>query len=65
MVCLSNLALMKGTLIQILKSASIFVYIKIMYRRYGFTIPFSEIFTPEICKMFVYKHTETIEYVKN
>ena len=25
----------------------------------------SEISTPEICKIFVYKHTETIEYVKN
>ena len=24
-----------------------------------------ELYTRKVCKMFVYKHTETIEYVKN
>ena len=52
---------------QILKSANIFVF---MWKNYveDFSLKhllISEICAREICEKFVYKHSETIEYVKN
>ena len=57
----------KGTLMQIWKSANIFVFIW-KQNVEGFTLKrllLFEICEREICKKFVYKHSETIEYVKN
>ena len=57
----------KGTLMQIWKSANIFVFIWKQYVEdlaIKHLLPF-EICTCEICGNFVYKHSETIEYVKN
>ena len=56
----------KGTVMQIWKSANIFVFI----RKYveDFTLKhllLFEIYARETCEKFVYKHSETIEYVKN
>ena len=59
--------LIKGTLMQIWKSANIFDYICKEYVE-KFTLKhllLFEICTREICENFVYKHSETIEYVKN
>ena len=52
---------------QIWKSAHIFVFI---WKKYveGFTLKhllLSELYARKICEKFVYKHLETIEYVKN
>ena len=42
------------------------LHIHIIYRRYHIITPLTFwICTPRIYKMFVYKHTETIEYIKN
>ena len=59
--------MLKYTLMQILKSANIFVF---MWKNYveDFSLKhllISEICAREICEKFVYKHSETIEYVKN
>ena len=55
---------LKGKLMQIWKSANI--YMKIISRRFHIKTPFTfEIYTREICEKFVYKHWEAIEYVKN
>ena len=57
---------LKGTLMQILKSANIFVFIWKQYVE-DFTLKhflLFEIFAPEICEKFVYKHSEAIN-VKN
>ena len=57
----------KGTLMQIWKSANVIVF---MWKRYfeGFTLKyllFFKIWTFEVCEKFPYKHSGTIEYVKN
>ena len=57
---------LKGTLMQIWKSANIFV---LKWKWYAEDVTLKhllhfQICTSEICKMFVYKHSETIEYVK-
>ena len=57
----------KGTLTQIWKSANIIVFIWKWYVE-DFTVThllLFEICTGEVCEKFVYKHSETIEYVKN
>ena len=59
--------LLKGTLMQIWKSANIFVSI---WKQYVENLTLKhlllfEICTQKICEKFVYKHWETIEYVKN
>ena len=59
--------LLKGTLMQIWKSANIFVFIWKQYIE-NFTLKhflLFQIWVREICEKFVYKHSETIEYVKN
>ena len=52
----------KGTLIQIWKSPYMLVFILKQYpENFAFLfLKVSELFTGEVCKMFVYKHTETI-----
>ena len=57
----------KGILMQIWKSPYMFV---LMQKQNSENFPFwilgiLELYTRKVCKMFVYKHTETIEYVKN
>ena len=62
----NNFAL-KSTLMQIWKSANIFVFIWNLYVE-NFTLKhllLFEICAREICEKFVYKHSETIEYAKN
>ena len=58
----------KGILMQISKSANIFVFIWKYYVE-DFTLLkhllLFEICASEICEKFAYKHSETIEYVKN
>ena len=57
----------KGTLIQIWKSASIFVFIW-KQRVEDFTLKHLSLFkicARENCEKFVYKQSEIIEYVKN
>ena len=51
---------------QIWKSTCMLVYILNWYpENFAFLIlRILELFTHKVCKMFVYKHTETIEYVK-
>ena len=52
---------------QISQSANIFAFIWKWYFEY-FTLKhllFLEIYARERCEKFVYKHSETIEYVKN
>ena len=52
---------------QIWKSANMFVFIRKQYVE-DFTVKYLllfEICTRKICEKFVYKHSETIEYVKN
>ena len=61
---------LKGTLMQIWKSANIFVFIWKWYIEDSkdFTLKqpiFFEIYTHEICEKFLYKYSETIEYLKN
>ena len=58
---------LKGTLTQIWESANIFVFIWKQYIE-DFTLKhllLFEICAREIYEKFVYKHSETIEYVKN
>ena len=52
---------------QIWKSPYIFLFIwKQQPENFGFlTLGIVELYTCKVCEMFVYKHTETIEYVKN
>ena len=52
---------------QILKSPYMFLFVQKYYpENFAFFIKrVFELFTRKVCKMFVYKHTETIEYVKN
>ena len=57
----------KGTPMHIWKSANIFVFIWKCYvedssLKHLFLF---EIWAREVCEIFVYKHSETIEYVKN
>ena len=57
----------RGALMQIWKSANTFIFIWKQYVE-DFTLKhllLFEICTHEICEKFVYKHSETIEYVKN
>ena len=57
----------KVTLMQIWKSAIIFVFIWKYYVE-DFTLKpllLFEVYAREICEKFVYKHSETMEYVKN
>ena len=57
----------KGTLMQIWKSTNIFVYIW-KYHDDDFRLKHVLLFemcAKEICEKFVYKHSETIDYVKN
>ena len=58
---------LKGTLMQISKSPYIFLFIwKQHPENFVFlTLGIVELYTRKVCKMFVYKHTETKEYVKN
>ena len=43
----------------------LYLHIKVMYRRFRIIETFTfELCTSEIYEMFVYKHTETTEYVK-
>ena len=58
--------LVKGTLMQIWKSVNIFVFIwKYVEDFILKDLLLFEIYAREICEKFVYKHSETIEYVKN
>ena len=43
----------------------VFVYKKYLINFAFLIIGILELYTRKVCKMFVYKHTETIEYVKN
>ena len=66
-MCSAKKGVLKGTLMQIWKSANIFVFIWKQCVE-DFTLNhllLSEICVREIREMFVYKHSETIEYVKN
>ena len=57
----------KGTLMQIWKSPYVFVFLWKYYpENFAFLIlGILELFTRKFWEMFVYKHTETIEHVKN
>ena len=57
----------KGTLIQIWKFPYMFVLIQKYYPEnlVFLILGFLELHTRKVLEMFVYKHTETIEYVKN
>ena len=57
----------KGTLIQIWKSANIFcLHMKVICWRFALKhLLLFEICTRDICEKFVYKHSEIIEYVKS
>ena len=60
-------SIIKSTLIQIWKSAKIFVFIWKWYFE-DFTLKhvlLFEICSREICEKFVYKHSQTMEYVQN
>ena len=48
----------KGILMQILKCPYMFLFIFLI-------LEILELYTRKVCYMFVYKHTETIEYIKN
>ena len=58
--------LFKGTLMQIWKSPHMFVFIsKHSPENFAFLILGTlELHTHKVCEVFVYKHKETIEYVK-
>ena len=65
--CIDVWYALKGTLTQLWKSANIFVFIWKYYVE-SFTLKhplLSEICALKICEKFVYKHSETIEYVKS
>ena len=58
---------LKDTLTQISKSFFMFQFIKKKKKPENFAcliLRILELFGCKVCKMFVYKHTETIEYVK-
>ena len=62
-----SLQLIKGIIMQIWKFANVFFF---MWKTYveGFTLKhllLFEICQCKICEKFIYKHSETIEYVKN
>ena len=59
--------LVQGTLMQIWKSTYMFIFhTKIISENFTFLILIIlELYTLKVCEMFVYKHTETIEFVKN
>ena len=62
-----RLNIFKDTLMQIWKSANIFAF-KLKPYVQDFTLQhllLFEICARELCEMFVYKHSATIEYVKN
>ena len=56
----------KGTLMQIWKSPCMFLFIYKYYpENFAFlTLRILELYTRKVCVIFVYKRTETIEYVK-
>ena len=55
---------LKGTLTQIWKSRYMFVFI--YPENFAFLIQrIHELYTRKVCEKFVYKHSETKEYVKN
>ena len=56
----------KGTLMQIWKSLCMYLFIWKYYpENFAFLIlRIIELYTRKVCVMFVYKHTETKEYVK-
>ena len=58
---------LKGTLMQIWKSAYMFLFIQKYYtENFAFLIlRLLELHTRKVCKIFVYKHTETINTLKN
>ena len=58
---------LKGTLMQIWKSPYVFRFIQKKYpENFAFLIlGILELYARKVCEMFVYKHTETKEYVKN
>ena len=58
--------MVKGTLMQIRKYPCMFLFISKYYpESFAFlTLTFLELYTRKVCVMFVYKHTETIEYAK-
>ena len=53
---------LKGTLMLIWKLANIFAFI---WKQYVDDFTFKHLLIFEICEKFVYKHSETIEYVKS
>ena len=57
----------KGTPMQIWKSTYMFVFIQKYYtENFAFLIlGILELYARKVCEMFVYKHIETIEFVKN
>ena len=59
--------IVKGTLMQIWKSPYMFVLIQKKYPENLalLVLRILELYTRKVCKLFVYKYTETIEYVKN
>ena len=61
------LIFLKGTLMEIWKSPYMFVFIYKYYREnFAFLIlVILELHTRKVCKIFVYKHTETLEYIRN
>ena len=51
---------------QILKSPYMFVFIQKYPENFAFLIlGILELYTRKFCEMFVYKHAEAIEYIKN
>ena len=57
----------EGTLIKIWKFLNVFVF---MYKQYPENFAFLnlgiiELYTRKVCEIFVYSHTENIEYIKN
>ena len=61
-----SMELLKGTLMQIWKSPYMFLFIWKYYpENFAFLISsILELYNRKVCEMFVYKHTETIKYVK-
>ena len=58
---------LKGTLLQIWKSSYMFVFMR-KWNPEKFALLFLrilELYIRKVCEMFIYKRTETIEYVKN
>ena len=65
-VAINIQATVKGTLMQIWKSPSMFLFIKkYCPENFAFLMPrILELYNCKVYVMFVYKHTETIEYIK-